>query len=245
MPYRDTDQRRAYAREYYKNYRLTHVDQYAKSRKRSYENNKEKIAAARRRPEYRAIAKRAQDKYRASHREERNARKRELRRLNSKPRKPRVRTVTPEHRALKKREAQRRYIAANRDSLNARKRIRSRAWRLANRDKKSAQTRDYYQRNRSKVLELNAKWKRSKTGWMAQQSAERKAKKLNAVHLWQEGDKEIVELIYAEARHRKMHVDHIVPLTSNIVCGLHVFWNMQLLTPQQNCAKHNSLSQAA
>lgn len=56
--------------------------------------------------------------------------------------------------------------------------------------------------------------------------------------LSKEQRKDIKE-IYRKARERNLVVDHVVPLRGVNVSGLHVPWNLQLLTEQENRTKSN------
>lgn len=126
--------------------------------------------------------------------------------------------------------AGRRYYERNKEAVKARARERSaevvqgyrRAWK--GRNAKAAQ------------ISANA-WKR-------------RAREAMPPWLTLEQKAEIAS-IYAKARTMtklsgvKHVVDHIVPLRSEVVCGLHVPWNLQVLTHEENCAKGNRLLDGA
>jgi 5-methylcytosine-specific restriction endonuclease McrA len=68
-------------------------------------------------------------------------------------------------------------------------------------------------------------------------NAKRRSDKLLATPSWANLD--LIKEIYANAE--GMHVDHIIPLISDYVCGLHVENNLQYLTPEENSKKSNKL----
>lgn len=76
-------------------------------------------------------------------------------------------------------------------------------------------------------------------------SAKRRATKQNAVPGW--ADLKAIEEIYAKARRftemtgELFHVDHKVPLISDLVCGLHWEQNLQILPGAENLSKGNKV----
>lgn len=63
---------------------------------------------------------------------------------------------------------------------------------------------------------------------------------MKATPLW--SDKQAMSDVYAEAKYLQMHVDHIIPLKHSLVCGLHVWDNLQVLTPSENIHKKNKFN---
>ena len=84
----------------------------------------------------------------------------------------------------------------------------------------------------------NKKWRSENVDVCNFYSARKRATKRSATPLW--ADQSEIKNIYAEARRTGMHVDHIVPLISDVVCGLHCEFNLQLLPPAVNIAKSNN-----
>lgn len=53
-------------------------------------------------------------------------------------------------------------------------------------------------------------------------------------------DRREIKQIYRAAHRNGLVVDHIVPLGSALVCGLHVPWNLQAMSFEENQRKGNS-----
>ena len=84
--------------------------------------------------------------------------------------------------------------------------------------------REYAKKNRSRFNERSNK---------------RRADKLNATPDWlTKIDRIIIQDIYDRCPVGH-HVDHIVPLQGKTVCGLHVPWNLRIISDKENLSKGN------
>lgn len=105
-------------------------------------------------------------------------------------------------------------------------------------------TRDrWIARNPDKNLAAKIKWAKNNPHKTAEICRRRQARKRGAIPIW--ANAKMMASFYAEARRMtketgiKHEVDHIVPLTSDIVCGLHWEGNMRVITQKANRSKSN------
>lgn len=129
------------------------------------------------------------------------------------------------------------------------------------RDKRLAQFKEYRKINAKKTREASIAWskanperkKASRNAWFASRvenkaiwasyTAKRRATKLKATPMWSETHN--IRELYALATHltqllgEQYHVDHIIPLQSPLVCGLHVYANLRVVSARENLKKNN------
>lgn len=145
----------------------------------------------------------------------------------------------------------------------------AKAWRDANIDRHSSLVRAWAERNPLKMAEyfrashgrhrerrnadsikyraLNpgvfSEWRRRNADKVNTYTAERRAAKSNSVPGWV-NEFFVSEIYDLSSRRTKStgvgwHVDHIVPLLSDTVCGLHWEGNLQVITAKENLSKGN------
>ena len=104
----------------------------------------------------------------------------------------------------------------------------------------------YSKDNSAKKVENAKVWKKRNIGKVNAITAKRRASKLQATPSWlSEKDQKQIKRIYtacsnvSERTGKPHHVDHIVPLQGENVCGLHVPWNLAIIPASMNLSKSN------
>lgn len=142
-------------------------------------------------------------------------------------------------------------------------RERLRAWKAANPDRvkelrRLSQKRhpDSATRRRKRWLSINQEkmkasrknWKKNNPAARAEDTRYRQLIKINATPSWLTIEqRKAIRQIYKDASAKTREtgipyeVDHIVPIRGKSVCGLHVPWNLQVITRAENQRKRNTL----
>lgn len=116
-------------------------------------------------------------------------------------------------------------------------RIATAKWREANREAHNQMSRDWAAKNKERHAENSARYNKEHRGRRTASEGLRRANKNQATPSW--FDKSEVEEIYSIAKERNLTVDHIVPLVSKFVCGLHVQDNLRCISNKLNAHKGN------
>lgn len=117
------------------------------------------------------------------------------------------------------------------------RRAKSRRWNAENPEALRERNRAHYEARIEEMRQKTRDWSRRNKSAVNAHTAQRKALRIRATVAW--ADLEAIKSLYDKAAALGMHVDHIVPLRSPLVCGLHCEANMQLLPPAENIRKGN------
>ena len=151
------------------------------------------------------------------------------------------------------RRSELRYLAKQ-DELNAKSKARYhenkperlakiKAWQAANPEMKRAARLVYDEKNRARISKLNSDWARNNRDKCNATVSRRRAALLNATPAW--ADNALIDAAYTLAKEKskalgcKWSVDHIVPLRSKLVCGLHTHTNLRVIPLTDNKSKGN------
>lgn len=116
-------------------------------------------------------------------------------------------------------------------------------YKLKNKESTKAYQDEYRKANKLKAKTTLQVWSLSNKAKLRGYKHARKDTKLNATPSW--ANQKYMDLFFEivkleeDRTGRKCHLDHIVPLKSKLVCGLHCEDNMQVLFAEDNIRKGN------
>lgn len=125
----------------------------------------------------------------------------------------------------------------------------SRAYYHATHEKRLETKRKSYMKHQAKRRAETAEYDRTHRVEKTAREALRRAQQLQATPLWLTDEhKAEIEAIYqlrdelTKESGIIYHVDHIDPLVSDKLCGLHVPWNLRVITAEENLKKSNKVN---
>jgi hypothetical protein len=146
------------------------------------------------------------------------------------------RSVCRKCRSENEREYKKQYKADNRIAVSE----YNKKYHEENKEERISYMQDYRDNNK----DYFKNWRKLNKDLCRAQLAKYRSKKAKATPDWV--DKEDLKGMYTLAKRLEnlcgvsYHVDHIVPLNGENICGLHVPWNLQILEAKMNLSKGNS-----
>ena len=134
-------------------------------------------------------------------------------------------------------EYKKEYHENNKEKRNAYGRNYHKKYYIDNKESISNRTKAWSEENKERIKDRRRNYYTMNKGLFNANVMERNALKIKATPSWYE--KESVIDLYNKAKLLNMSVDHIVPLRSKLVCGLHCIDNLQLMTLEDNRSKGN------
>ncbi len=115
-------------------------------------------------------------------------------------------------------------------------------WYHENKERASVLNKAWIKRNKEEFKQYCVQWRRNNLPKLCINASAYRAQKIKATPSWI--NHEAVEKFYEQSAQltketgTKYTLDHMVPLNSEFVCGLHVENNLQILTLEENSSKN-------
>jgi len=144
-----------------------------------------------------------------------------------------------EERRIRRREYRKAHYRDNKERVLA----IARKYREGYKNRERIVRKAHYEANKEHVAQVTRAYRRANLHIYAIAHAKRRAAELQATPLWANHSQ--IAALYAEAARLTRetgvahHVDHVVPLQSKFVCGLHCELNMQVILGSENQSKSN------
>ena len=139
----------------------------------------------------------------------------------------------------KKKKYHKEWYKKNKKQKNA----ANKTWQQNNKERQKNYQKEWYRINKDKRRAVGKKWEQNNKDKVNASKAKRRALEKQAIPTW--ANLRAIRSLYRKAIELtkttgvKHEVDHIYPLQSKYMCGLHVETNLQILTKAENSAKSN------